>query len=126
MHEQLAEVALILGRVLLGGVFVFGGIEHFLSLQHLAQMMSKRGVPLPMTVLVAGSIFQIVFGVALMVGVLVPWACLGLVVFTIAATIMFLNFWDMQGFERVAARNTAVVNVAVVGGLVVAAAQALG
>jgi len=126
MSEQIADAAWFIGRLLLGGVFVFGGLEHFRILKPLTEMMGKRGVPLPLTVLVVGSIFQAVLGAALIAGVLVPWACLGLVVFTIAATIMFLNYWDMQGPERVAARNTAIVNVAVIGGLLATASRAFG
>jgi len=126
MSGQLADAAWFIGRLLLGGVFVFGGLEHFQMPKHLAEMMSKRGVPLPMLVLIVGSVFQIVLGAALIAGVLVPWACLGLVVFTVVATVMFLNYWDMQGFERVAARNTAIVNVAVIGGLLATASRAAG
>ena len=121
MNEQLAEIVLIVGRVLMGGVFVYAGVEHFPALQPLTEMMRKRGVPLPLTVLVVGSLFQIALGLAVIAGVLVPWACLGLVVFTIAATIMFLNFWDMEGVARAGAKNTFVVNVALVGGLLVLA-----
>jgi len=121
MDGQIAEVMLIVGRVLIGGVFIYGGIEHFLALKPLTGMMRQRGVPLPLTVLVVGSLFQIALGLALIAAVLVPWASLGLVVFTIAATIMFLNFWDMEGATRVGAKNTFVVNVALVGGLLVLA-----
>lgn len=126
MNEQLAEVVLVAGRVLIGGVFVYGGVEHFPALKLLTEMMRKRGVPMPQTVLVVGSLFQIALGLALIAGVLVPWASLGLVIFTIAATIMFLNFWDMEGAARVGAKNTFVVNIALVGGLLVLAAQSVG
>jgi len=121
MNAELAEVAVTFGRVLVGGVFVYGAVEHFPALRPLTEMMRKRGVPMPLTVLVGGSLLQIGLGLALIAGVLVPWASLGLVVFTIAATIMFLNFWDMEGGARVGAKNTFVVNVALVGGLLVLA-----
>lgn len=125
MDVTLADGALVVGRLLLGGVFLTGGIEHAFTFKPLVGIMAKRGVPLPLFVLIAGSVFQAVCGVLLMLGMFVPWVSLGLIVFTIAATLMFLNFWDMDGSAREAAKNTAIVNVGLIGGLLVAASQAL-
>lgn len=41
----------------------------------------------------------------------------------IAASVTLLNLWDMQGEAREAARNNWAVNVGVIGGLLLAAAQ---
>lgn len=124
MDWTLADATLVVGRILLGGVFVTGGIEHAFTWKPLVGIMTKRGVPKPFVVLIVGSVFQSVLGVLLMLGILVAWASLGLIVFTIAATVMFLNFWDMDGPGREAAKNTAIVNVGLIGGLLVAASQA--
>ena len=125
MNAELADVALVVGRLLLGGIFVFGGIEHYFVAKPVLGIMGRRGVPMPLAVLIVGSVFQAALGLMLMLGVYVAWASLGLVVFTIAATLMFLHFWDMEGAERVAAQNNATVNVGVIGGLLVLAAEAL-
>lgn len=125
MDATLADAALVVGRILLGGVFVTGGIEHAFTWKTLVGIMTKRGVPMPLVLLIAGSVFQAVLGVSLMLGMFVAWASLGLIVFTIAATVMFLNFWDMDGPGREAAKNAAIVNVGLIGGLLVAASQAI-
>lgn len=125
MNGELADIALVVGRLLLGGIFVFGGIEHYFVAKPVLAIMGKRGVPMPLAVLIVGSVFQAVLGLMLMLGVYVAWASLGLVVFTITATLMFLNFWDMDGSDREAAKNTAIVNVGLIGGLLVAASQAI-
>jgi putative oxidoreductase len=44
--------------------------------------------------------------------------------FTIAATVTMLDFWRYEGSERDALRNGFAINVAVLGGLVVAGASA--
>jgi putative oxidoreductase len=125
MQIELADGLLVVGRLLLGGLFVAGGVHHFFLVPVLTGMIEKRGVPFPKLVLLAGSLFQIVCGALLMLGLYVVPAALGLVVFTVAASVMLLNFWDMQGEHRETAKNTWKSNVAIVGGLLVAAAQAI-
>lgn len=116
---------LAIGLFLLGGLFVAGGIKHFFTFGMLADFMDKRGVPFPRFTLFIGTVFQIVLGLPLMAGYFVAPAALSLAVFTLAASIMFMNFWDMTGEMRDNTMNMFLVNVALIGGLLVAAAQAL-
>ena len=117
---------MLVGRFLLGGIFVFGGTRHLFILPPIAQAMAQRGVPAPRLVLLSGTVFQIAAGLLLMLGIVVPIAALGLVVFTIAASVMLLNFWSMEGPAREGALNGWVSNLGVVGGLVTVAAHATG
>lgn len=123
--SEIADMLLIAGRVLIGGTFVYGGIHHFFTLKPLASMMALRGVPFPMAVLVVGAVFQGVLGLMVVFGAFVAAAALGLVVFTIVATFIFLNFWDMEGETREMVKNNALINLAVVGGLLLLAAGGL-
>jgi putative oxidoreductase len=126
MQFQFADTLLILGRILLGGLFVFGGIKHFFMIPLLTDIMRQRGVPFPKLTLIAGSTFQTVVGALFMVGLFTVHAAFGLILFTIIATIMFLNFWDMPAGEpRVGAENNFAVNVGLIGGLLIAAAHAM-
>lgn len=114
---------LIAGRILLGGVFVVAGAHHFFILPGVTAAMKARGVPAARLVLITGSVFQIVTGLLLALGVYVIWAALGLVLFTVTASIMLLNFWDMDGPARESAWNGFQANMAIIGGLLIAAAQ---
>ena len=125
MTLETADVLRVVGRLFLGGLFVAGGIRHFFILPVLTQIMSARGVPAPRFVLVVGSVFQLVAGLLLMLGVWMVPASLGLVLFTIVASIMLLNFWDMEGPARETAMNGFLSNVAIIGGLLLAAAGAM-
>ena len=122
MSTEVAEVLRVIGRLFLGGLFVAGGIRHFFILPVLTQVMSARGVPSPRLVLVIGSVFQLVAGSLLILGIWPVAASFGLVIFTIVASIMFLNFWDMEGPARETAMNGFLSNVAIIGGLLLAAA----
>jgi len=119
-----SQILLIVGRVLLGGLFVYGGAHHFFTMPAITSAMEARGVPAARLVLIGGSVFQIVAGLLLMLGMYAGWAALGLVLFTLIASIMFLNFWDAEGPAREASRQGFQTNIAIIGGLLIAAAQA--
>ena len=114
-----------LGLVLLGGVFHWAGVEHFLRFRAIAASMAEQGIARPRLLLAAGSVLEIGAGLCLALGVGVPYAAAALAVFTIAATLMLLDFWRHSGEAREALRNGFAINVAVLGGLMVAAATGL-
>jgi putative oxidoreductase len=112
----------IAGRILLGGLFVAGGIHHYFAYPRLVRLMTARRVFAPALTLVTGSLFQIVVGVLVMVGLWPKSAALGLVLFVIVASIMLLDFWNMSGEAREAAMTAWQSNLAIVGGLLLVAA----
>ena len=110
-------------QLLLGALFVYGGINHFFIADKIVPVMAARGVPFPHLTLYSGSIFQSVCGACLMLGMLIAPAAFGLVVFTIAASVMMANFWDMPAGEaREMLKGVCLSNMAIVGGLLIAAA----
>jgi putative oxidoreductase len=115
------DAVLFLGRLLLGGLFVYGGVIHFFQIPKLVAVMTARGVPMPRETLIVGSLFQIVAGLLLIFGPVRSWGAYGLVLFTLASSVMFMNFWDLQGPAREGARNMFFTNLALVGGLLIAA-----
>ena len=120
------ELLWILGRFLLGGLYVAGGIKHFFIMDSVLDMMKARGVPFPKLVLIAGSIFQFICGLLFMLGISMPLAAAGLIIFTVAASVMLLNFWDLDpGAAREGFMNAFLTNLALVGGLLIAAAYSV-
>jgi putative oxidoreductase len=125
MHVPPHELLLVIGRLLLGGIFVFAGIRHLFIIPMVSQVMAQRGVPAPRLVLVSGTVFQVAGGLLLILGLVVPIAALGLVIFTIAASVMLLNFWSLEGAAREGALNGWLSNLGVIGGLLIAAAYSI-
>jgi putative oxidoreductase len=116
----------IVGRALLGGLFVVGGIRHFFHFSILAQMMARRGVPAAGLVLLVGAVLQIGAGTALTLGLYPLHAVVALIVFTLTASVMLLNFWSMEGADRSNAINAWWSNIGIIGGLLVIAAHVSG
>lgn len=125
MPTDLPHIILLLSRLLLGGLFVFAGIRHMFLIPVLTQMIAARGVPLPRAVLLAGSAFQFIAGLLVIFGLFLPIAAFGLVLFTLAASVMLLNFWDMEGQPRQNTINVWLSNMAIIGGLMITAAQGM-
>jgi putative oxidoreductase len=117
MTPELAHWMIVAGRVLMGGFYVVAGVDHFLALGQLTKLIAVRNVPAPRLVLIAGSLVQIVGGLLLMVGLLSVFAALALVLFTLVAGVMLLNFWDKHGDERRTAIGHWQSNLALIGGL---------
>lgn len=109
------------GLALVGAVFVWAGIDHFLRFREVAATMAELRFPVPRLSLAAGSALEIGAGALLASGTAVPYAAAALAVFTVAATVTMLDFWRRKGEVRKAMRNGFAVNVAVLGGLIVAA-----
>lgn len=125
MQTETQAILWFAGRLLLGGLFVVSGIRHFFILPPVTQAIAARGVPAARLVLLSGTAFEIVAGLALIIGFYPAWAALGLSAFTVAASVLLLNFWDMDGAARANAINACQSNLAIIGGLLVAAAHSL-
>jgi putative oxidoreductase len=118
-----ADLIVLAGRILLGGMFVVAGLRHLMIVPVLSVAVAARGVPFPRTALLAGTAFQIGAGLALVLGFFTSWAALGLILFTIVASVLLVNFWDKEGEERIALTNAFQTNIGLIGGLMISAAQ---
>ncbi|WP_292667356.1 DoxX family protein [Mesorhizobium sp.] len=110
-----------LGLALIGGVFLWAGIEHFVKFRAISGDLAARRFPAPAFLLAAGSMLEVVAGFCLAMGVAVPYTAGALILFTAAANMLVLCFWRYGGPERQALRSAFLINVAVIGGLVLAA-----
>ena len=97
MPADLPSTLLFLGRLLLGGAFVFAGLRNVQNAAFLTGLMAARGVPQARLALWAGIVLQVIAGALVIAGLWVTLACAVLVLFLIVATPMFHNFWDHQG-----------------------------
>lgn len=122
MSLDLPTLVRHLGLILLGGLFVWGGVFHFRVFAPVKAMLAARRWPLPGLQLAVASGFEIIAGLTLMSGAFTVWAAAGLAAFTLVASVTLLDFWRQAGEARQAAFNGFLTNMAVLGGLLVLAA----
>ncbi|WP_029086128.1 DoxX family membrane protein [Brevundimonas aveniformis] len=113
-----------LGLALIGLYFVWGGLNHFRIFREVRAMLAERGWPLPGTILVFASLWEAAAGALLASGFHTVWAAGALILFVALANLLLLDFWNQEGEARSASLNGFLVNVAVIGGLVLAIALA--
>ncbi|MDX8460783.1 DoxX family protein [Mesorhizobium humile] len=109
-----------LGALLIGGVFVFAGTEHFLKFGAMRDYLAAQKFPAPALMLAVGSAVEIIAGFLLAVGMARPFAAGALIIFTLATNLMLLRFWASEEPERQVLRNAFLINIAVIGGLLLA------
>ncbi|MFC3324134.1 DoxX family protein [Mesorhizobium cantuariense] len=125
MLADLPSTVLFLGRLLLGGAFVFAGLRNIQNEAFLTGLMAARGVPQARLVLWLGIVLQVAAGVLVIAGLWTAIAAAVLLLFLIVATPMFHNFWDHQGPDRASRINGFVGNVALSGGFLTLIAQSV-
>jgi putative oxidoreductase len=118
-------IALLIGRICIGGIFILAGIQHFQHFGPPLAIMKGRGVPCAAPLLVIGSVWEIVLGALIVIGLWTVPAALGLILFLFPATFIFHNFWAYDGIARVHHMHVVMTNVMVAGGLLVLVAAML-
>lgn len=88
-----ADYLFVLGRILFGGFFVLGGINHFQNLGMMAGFTASKGVPAAKPGVVVSGLLIIVGGLLVILGwhVRIGLACI--VLFLVPVTILMHNFW---------------------------------
>lgn len=110
-----------IGLVLIGAVFLWSALQHALNFKARVAMLTGRKWPAPALLLGLGMATEVVGGGLLIAGLLLPWAAGALILFTVAASVTLLDFWNQPPETRLATRNTFIGNIAWIGGLLLAA-----
>lgn len=116
-----AYVSLV-GRVLLGLIFVMSGINKIADPQGTQQYMAAMGITTATTFLYAGAVFmEVAGGLSLLLGVWAKWGATALIVFMIPTTLVFhTNFGDQNQTIHF------LKNLAMIGGLLYVAIYGSG
>jgi uncharacterized membrane protein YphA (DoxX/SURF4 family) len=84
---------LILGRIIVGGYFVYSGYSHFANLKHLASYAGAKKVPLAKEAVFFTGILMVLGGLSILAWEHVDMGVIALIVFLIPTTLMMHDFW---------------------------------
>jgi putative oxidoreductase len=121
MKNQTDALALV-GRILLGSIFVLSGFEKLMAFSGVVTSIAGKGLPMPEVLAVLTVAIELGAGLLLVVGWKARWAALLLFLFTIPVTLTFHNFWTMGGAEAAMNEIHFLKNVSIMGGMLLAAA----
>ena len=108
-------VLFLVGRILLGGYFLYNGINHLLALGSMAQYAGIKGVPAPELAVLGTGLLLLVAGASILLGLFptVGIACAAL--FFIGVTPMMHNFWAVPPEQQMGEMVNFTKNVALLG-----------
>ena len=107
----------LIGRILLGLLFVVAGWGKLMAFSGTAGYFAKIGFPAPEVMTVLAIVFELGGGLLLIIGWQARWAAWALILFTVIATFAAHRFWEFEPPQRVAQMNNFLKNFAIIGGL---------
>jgi putative oxidoreductase len=110
------DYVFLLGRILYGGFFVLGGLNHFQHLGMMSGFVGSKGVPAAKGGVVLSGVLIIVGGLSVMFGyhVWIGLACI--VAFLVPVTFLMHNYWvETEMMPRINQRVNFQKNVALLG-----------
>ena len=86
----------LVGRVVLGGLFMMSGIQKLSGIDQFAASLANNGIPVEIAPLLAwlGAAVEMIGGLCIVLGLATSWASLVLIAFTIVAAFIAHRFWQ--------------------------------
>lgn len=122
LDDGLQRTLALVGRILLALMFVLSGLSKIAGFEGTVGAMQSQGMPAAPALAVLTIVLEVGGGLALMVGLYTRWVALAIAAFTLAATLLFHNFWAASDAQRMVQSLLFMKNISVIGGMLVLAA----
>jgi putative oxidoreductase len=116
----------LIGRVLIALLFVPAGFGKLTGFAGTVGYISSVGAPLPQVAAVIAIVVELGLGLLLLVGFKTRLSAIVLAIFTVAAAVMFHNYWGMPADKAFVNQLMFFKNIAIAGGLLAFAAFGAG
>ncbi len=90
------EVLFLLGRILLGGYFVFNAFNHFANSKMMTGYAASKGVPAPAMAVLGTGVLLLVGGLSILTGFQTTIGLGAIILFLLGVTPMMHNFWAIN------------------------------
>jgi uncharacterized membrane protein YphA (DoxX/SURF4 family) len=90
-------VVFIIGRLIFGGYWVLSGLNHFINMKILADLVRQKGVPFPVELSVAVTgLMMLLGGLTIILGVYTYIGMALIILFLLSAMIFVHRFWEIS------------------------------
>lgn len=122
MNTPLQNQTVLVGRILLGLIFVVSGFGKIAGFGGAVGYIASKNLPLPQLVALLTICVEVGGGLALLSGFMTRQAALGLAVFSLLAALIFHNFWAAPEAQFMNQFVNFMKNVSIAGGMLMLAA----
>jgi putative oxidoreductase len=122
MQDGLQNPTVLVGRILLGLLFVVSGFGKIGGFEATVGYIASKGLPVPQIVAALTILLELGGGLLLVFGFFTRWTALVLAVFTLLAALIFHSFWAAAPAQFNAQFVNFMKNVSIAGGMLVLAA----
>ncbi len=110
------DYVFVLGRILYGGFFVLGGVNHFQHLGMMSGFVASKGVPAAKPAVIVSGLLIIVGGLSVILGYHVRIGLACIVLFLVPVSLLMHNYWaETEMMPRINQRVNFQKNVALLG-----------
>jgi uncharacterized membrane protein YphA (DoxX/SURF4 family) len=114
----LMNTLLLLGRIILGGFFIYSGVNHFIGFETMTQYAKMKGVPFPAIAQGMTGLMLLLGGLSIMFGIYPFVGIILLVAFLLPVSLMMHNFWKLEEpQQRMADKINFMKNMALLGAI---------
>ena len=117
-----SDVMALIGRVLLGSIFVISGWGKLTGFAATAGYIASKGLPAAEVLAAISIVVELGAGLALLAGFRARWAALALAVFMIVITPIFHGFWNVPADQAMNQQIHFMKNLAILGGILMVVA----
>jgi putative oxidoreductase len=111
-----ANFLLLVGRVLLGFLFLQAGYYKLMGIAGTTAYLTNLKVPAPELMAWVVGAFEAIVGAALILGIATRYASLAVFIFVLIATALAHRYWEFPAAQLGAQWNNMVKNLAIMGG----------
>ena len=116
------RTALLFGRAIFGGFFLYNGINHFLNREMMTGYSASKGVPYPEAAVTGSGAMLVLGGLSVLMGVRPKLGTSLISAFLLGVTPKMHDFWNVQDpQQRMGEQINFSKNVALLGGALIAA-----
>jgi putative oxidoreductase len=126
MQDRNQALLALSGRILIAALFLPAGLGKIANFAGITGMIASKGLPAPTALAALVIALELGASLALLAGFRVKWAALALAVFTVAAGLLFHDFWAAPAAQAMAQQQAFFKNLGIAGGLLLLAALGPG
>lgn len=124
--KTLEDYAPLFGRILLALIFVLSGFGKIPGFEGTVGYIASKGLPFPQLAASAAIVVELGGGIALILGWRARWAAAAMLLFTVAAAVIFHNFWGVAADQAQNQMIHFMKNISIAGGLLMVIANGSG